>query len=269
MKKAVVACKVLYKEIFNLIDDGFDVEFLPQGLHNLPNSEDMRDEIQKIIDELEAKKNYDYIILGYGLCSGGVEGLKAKKASLVIPKVHDCIPMFLGGREIKDELEKGGTYYLSRGWIDCGGDTYKRYLFLAGKEEELEEWINEFKDYQSNDSRKFADWYQKDRYQKLGELEYTENRARFVSFEVLKNYDYITLIDNDNLEPIHHEYAEKMYNFIDNLLKEERGKGLDYQVAEGDTKILNDLLYFDELDEEDRTNLAIIPPNEELQLEIR
>ncbi|ADL12724.1 DUF1638 domain-containing protein [Acetohalobium arabaticum] len=269
MKKAVISCKVLYEEIFELINGDFDVEFLPQGLHNLPNCEDMRDEIQEVIDELEAKKDYDYIILGYGLCSGGVEGLKAKEASLVIPKVHDCIPMFLGGREIKDELEKGGTYYLSRGWIDCGGDTYKRYLFLANKEEELQKWIDKFRDYQSGDSQKIVDWYQKDRYQKLAELGYPEDKARFVSFEALKNYDSITLIDNDNLDSIHYRYTEAMYNFIDDLLKEERGEGLDYQVVKGDTKILKDLLYFDELDEKNQTNLAIIPPNEGLQLEIR
>ncbi|MFW5891019.1 MAG: DUF1638 domain-containing protein, partial [bacterium] len=79
MKKAIIACKALYPEIINLIQDldNIRLEFLPQKLHNLADSMKMRNKIQEKIDQLEEDNNYDYIILGYGLCSKGVEGLKA------------------------------------------------------------------------------------------------------------------------------------------------------------------------------------------------
>ena len=52
----------------------------------------MRGEIQAKIDELEIK-GYDLIILGYGYCSGGIEGLTAAQAKLVVPVIDDCIPL--------------------------------------------------------------------------------------------------------------------------------------------------------------------------------
>jgi hypothetical protein len=73
-----------------------------------------------MIDEITA--HTETIILGYGLCSMGVIGLKATDSTLVIPCLDDCIALFLGSRRAyrKALNQEPGTYFLSKGWIDSG-----------------------------------------------------------------------------------------------------------------------------------------------------
>ncbi len=75
---------------------------MPQGLHNIVDSARMKNKLQEAIDDLENKYQPDYIILIYGLCSGGFEGLKTMQATLVIYKVHDCIPLLTGDLSKKE-----------------------------------------------------------------------------------------------------------------------------------------------------------------------
>jgi hypothetical protein len=73
-----------------------------------------------MIDEITA--DTDAIILAFGLCSNAVVGLTAEKSMLIVPRVDDCIGMFLGSREsYKEHLScEPGTYFLSKGWIEAG-----------------------------------------------------------------------------------------------------------------------------------------------------
>ena len=91
---------------------------LDSGLHLHP--EKLRGELQAVIDEITA--HTETIILGFGLCSMGVIGLKASDSRLVIPCLDDCIALFLGSRRayLKALSQEPGTYFLSRGWIDAG-----------------------------------------------------------------------------------------------------------------------------------------------------
>jgi hypothetical protein len=91
---------------------------LESGLHLHPDK--LRCGLQAMIDEITA--HTETIILGYGLCSMGVIGLKAAHSTLVIPCQDDCISIFLGSRgNYKKEMEQEpGTYFLSKGWIDAG-----------------------------------------------------------------------------------------------------------------------------------------------------
>ncbi|WDP93318.1 MAG: DUF1638 domain-containing protein [Desulfobacter sp.] len=97
---------------------GMDLEFkfLEAGLHNNPRL--LKEKLQKAIDDISAKGDGDRIIIGYGVCGKGTIGVRARQIPLVIPKVHDCIALFLGGdRAYKDQFQKfPGTYYLSAGW---------------------------------------------------------------------------------------------------------------------------------------------------------
>ena len=262
MKKAIIACEVFYKEVTDIIDDeNIDIELLPQGLHDLPESEDMKAKIQEQIDDLESEKDYDYIILGYGYCSGGVEGLKAENACLVIPKVHDCIPLLLGDMDIEGDIENRKTYYLSRGWIDCGGDSYKQYCNLINNDK-LQEMFNK---YEKKNQKVRVNWYEKDKYN--SDRHYPEETAKYVCGECIKNYNSITLIDNGNLVDIHYDYTEKMCKFLGNLLKEQFNKELEYKKMEGNLSLLQDLIFFNELAEETKENLLICEPGEKLKLE--
>jgi hypothetical protein len=88
------------------------------GLHQNPDR--LRDALQRTIDEITA--HTETIIIGYGLCSMGVIGLKAAHSTLVIPRQDDCIAIFLGSRRLYKEVlnKEPGTYFLSKGWIDAG-----------------------------------------------------------------------------------------------------------------------------------------------------
>jgi hypothetical protein len=91
---------------------------LDSGLHLHP--EKLRGTLQAMIDGITA--DTETIILGFGLCSMGVLGLKASHSTLVIPCLDDCIALFLGSRRayLKALSQEPGTYFLSRGWIDAG-----------------------------------------------------------------------------------------------------------------------------------------------------
>ena len=59
-------------------------------------------------------------MLGYGMCSNAVLGLKTEHATLVVPRVDDCIAMLLGSNEaFAAEAAKAlGTYYVSKAYMD-------------------------------------------------------------------------------------------------------------------------------------------------------
>lgn len=121
-KKVIIACEVMRKELECLAKQETNIElrFLEQGLHDTPKK--MPALIQKEVDEVQEYASQ--IILGYGLCSNGIAGVVAPKQELIIPKVHDCIALFMGSRNLYLDyfLKHPATYYLTAGWVDCGGD---------------------------------------------------------------------------------------------------------------------------------------------------
>lgn len=132
MRYKLIACRVFNREISLLIAKShavIDVVWLKQGLHNYPSL--LQNEIQKEIDRTEAPpdgphsvarppEEYTAIILGFGLCSRAVAGLKTNRLPLVLPRSHDCIAMLLGShKRYKEEFSKApGTYWFSPGWIE-------------------------------------------------------------------------------------------------------------------------------------------------------
>lgn len=118
---AVVACGVLAADFRYLERDlhiGLDLHFLPGGLHRSPSK--LRDELQKKVNEISNDESIARIVIGYGLCGRGTVGIKADRVPLVIPRVHDCIALFLGSDKAYREqfARHPGTYYLSAGWVE-------------------------------------------------------------------------------------------------------------------------------------------------------
>ena len=60
----------------------------------------------------------DAILVGYGLCSNGLEGIVARHTPLVIPRAHDCITVFLGSKEAYAGHHRRcpTCYYYTPGW---------------------------------------------------------------------------------------------------------------------------------------------------------
>ena len=77
---AVITCAVLEIE-FNQLARGLDhvirIEVLEQGLHQDPDK--LRRELQVAIDRVEASTDAEAIVLGYGICSRGSEGVRTRR----------------------------------------------------------------------------------------------------------------------------------------------------------------------------------------------
>lgn len=164
MKKfKVLACKVLMRELYLLAAHSqhiIDIKWLEQQLHNTP--EKLRAQLQKEIHEVEDEnETYDAILLGYGLCSNGIQGLRSHKTPLIVPRGHDCMTLLLGSKERYQKLfdqYSGGIYWYSPGWIEhCSQPgreryekTYQEYLDKYGEDNaqylmEMEQnWMQEY-----------------------------------------------------------------------------------------------------------------------------
>ena len=185
MKRLVVACGIMKNELLQVQQDGDSFVFLEQCLHRTPQK--MPSIIQTEIDKAE-KEDWDYIILGYGLCSNGIVGVKAKRQPIVIPRVHDCISLLLGSHEryMEEQTKEPGTYYLTKGWI-----------------EERKSPLHEYHEYSERYGKETAEW---------------------VIREELKNYTRIALVEGGvELTEAHREHARENAKFLNLRYEEIRG----------------------------------------------
>ena len=130
----IIACATVIEEMYPLMPPDQAYEMLDFGLHLRPKN--LKEALQEAIDAAAA--DYDIIILGYGLCSMAVVGLKANNCTIVIPRVDDCIACFLGSQDAYMEQQRNepGTYYLTKGWIEVSDtllDEYKRMVEKYGE----------------------------------------------------------------------------------------------------------------------------------------
>ena len=120
MRFKAIACQVLTREMEYVAPrspHSVDVELLTMGLHDLGAG--MRSHLQEKIDAADSS-GYDAILLGYGLCGRGTDGIQAGKTQLVLSRVHDCIGILMGDhRKYQAYFEDHpGVYYRSPGWIE-------------------------------------------------------------------------------------------------------------------------------------------------------
>ncbi|MGB9521573.1 MAG: DUF1638 domain-containing protein [Anaerolineales bacterium] len=127
----VLACATVIEEILPHLPQKMDYEVLDFGLHLSPTS--LRQRLQNAIDASAPK--YDTLLLGYGLCSMAVIGIKANACRLVIPRTDDCIAIFLGSQKAyRDQASKEiGTYYLTKGWIEVADTPFDEYERLVSQ----------------------------------------------------------------------------------------------------------------------------------------
>jgi hypothetical protein len=124
MRLKLITCEILFHEINFVVSRSpheIDVEFLTKGLHDL-GKEGMFGKLSAALNDINTD-NYDAILFGYGLCNGGIVGLKAVRVPIVIPRAHDCITLFMGDRRRCAEYfsTNEGVYFLTTGWIERGG----------------------------------------------------------------------------------------------------------------------------------------------------
>ena len=137
----VIACKVFQGllEHFLPVDLSDQVTFLDYGLHEHPKK--LAVAVQEQIDDFEEPSR---ILLGYGLCGNGLNGIQARDHTLLIPRADDCIAILLGSYQayLKEFNNNPGTYYLTKGWLESGSDPLKQYHQTVEKYgAETGEWI--------------------------------------------------------------------------------------------------------------------------------
>jgi len=164
----VLACATVIEEMLPLMPPGMTHQVLDFGLH--VNPESLKAALQQAIDCAAAATTpkVGTIILGYGLCSMAVVGLRAEGCTLVVPRVDDCIAIFLGSGDAyrAQHYSEPGTYYLTKGWIEAGDVPFADYDRLVER--------------------------------------YGEERAEWVLREMLKNYTRLALINTGQYEMDHY-----------------------------------------------------------------
>ena len=124
MKLKLISCEVFRREFEVAIGRAkhrIEPEFIKIGMHNDPDS--LRAELQARIDSTP-KGAFDYILLGYALCSRSTAELQARDVPLVLFRAHDCITVFLGSRDryMEEFTKNPGTYYYTPGFIERWGE---------------------------------------------------------------------------------------------------------------------------------------------------
>ena len=137
----VIACQVLQSMLEQMLPDDLaaQVTFMDYGLHRVPNK--MTWNLQDAIDSVDEPS---LVVLGYGLCGNGLNGIKAGDHTLLVPRTDDCIAILLGSRQayVREFEVVPGTYYLSKGWLESGSHPLKEYEEYVEKYGPAEaEWI--------------------------------------------------------------------------------------------------------------------------------
>jgi len=141
-----ITCEVFARPVYfcaaysqNIID----VELVQRGLHNQPDY--LHQHLQEKINSADLR-NYDAVLLSYGLCGKAIDGLVAQKHPLVIPLAHDCITLFLGSRNRYNEQFTNfpGTYWYVKDYIERNDDTGGSLVLGTGLSGNIEKQYQEY-----------------------------------------------------------------------------------------------------------------------------
>lgn len=136
MTQLLMACNTIRQEICTVagkLHAEIPMIFLEAGLHIYP--ERLHQRLQAEIDGVD--DSVSHILLGFGFCGNALVGLRSAAKTLVVPKVDDCITLLLGSIARRIEIDRGGSYYLTKGWLDNRitiWDEYERCLKRYGEQ---------------------------------------------------------------------------------------------------------------------------------------
>jgi hypothetical protein len=139
----IIACRVMQEHLQQLLPEGTAVTYLEITLHNTPKK--LAAALQQEVDAIAQPSN---VIIGYGLCGNGLVGVKSGPHTLIIPRTHDCVAIFLGShqRYVQRFFANPNTYYLTRGWLDAKDEPLQDYLdYVRDYDEETADYLVEMK----------------------------------------------------------------------------------------------------------------------------
>jgi len=163
----LISCNVFQREASWCIARSphvIDTEYTELGEH--VRSTGLRQLIQGKIDATEASgKNYDALLVLFGLCGNATIGLQARRTRLIIPRAHDCCTILLGSRAKFAEHfgDAPSTPFSSAGYIERGnyflrtgddgapevqvGDAYRALVEKYGEEDAKYIWAEMYPDH--------------------------------------------------------------------------------------------------------------------------
>ena len=189
MAVMLLACDVFRPELEMLAREGRELPqiiYLEARLHDIPDK--LRKMVQDTVDAVEAEHEGEdnVILMGYGLCGRGLCGVTSRRATLVYPRVHDCISVIFGMAHSKDHSvsREGPIYWATPGMLEC---------FMI----------------EDHDFEKLYAKYE----EKFG----PKKAARMVKVEkaVLQNYDSLTHIVWPEMKGMYEESARKVADSIE------------------------------------------------------
>jgi hypothetical protein len=132
MGTVVLACQTLKDELCMAMREteiNYPVFYIEPALHNTPNALQRR-----IQEELNRMGNASKILLVFGFCGNSLLGIKSSIATLVIPKVDNCISLLLGSGATKKKISKEmETYFLAKGWLGCENNLIKEFEYCVNR----------------------------------------------------------------------------------------------------------------------------------------
>lgn len=139
----IIACRVMQEHLQQLLPEGTAVTYLEITLHNTPKK--LAAALQQ---EIDAITQPSIVVVGYGLCGNGLLGVKSGPHTLIIPRTHDCVAIFLGShqRYVQRFFANPNTYYLTRGWLDAKDEPLQDYIdYVRDYDEETADYLVEMK----------------------------------------------------------------------------------------------------------------------------
>ena len=139
----IISCRVMQELLTQLLPKDTPTVYLEITLHNTPKK--LAAALQNEVDAVAQPSN---IIVGYGLCGNGLVGVKSRAHTLIIPRTHDCVAIFLGShqRYVQRFFANPNTYYLTRGWLEARDDPLHDYLdYVRDYDEETADYLVEMK----------------------------------------------------------------------------------------------------------------------------
>ena len=127
----LIGCKIFEREIASVAyncRNTLDVTLMRQRLHNTPEllkaalqeELDLIDENRHRFSNDTSVRDYDAVLIAYGLCANAIVGLKSRKYPLVIPRAHDCVTLIMGNKNDYSSYHKDnpGSFYYWPGAMD-------------------------------------------------------------------------------------------------------------------------------------------------------
>ena len=139
----IIACRVMQEHLQKLLPPDSPVTYMDILLHNTPKK--LAAALQDVIDAIAEPST---ILVGYGLCGNGLLGVKSGPHTLIVPRTHDCIAIFLGSHQLYVQrfFANPNTYYLTRGWLEAKDEPLQDYLdYVRDYDEETADYLVEMK----------------------------------------------------------------------------------------------------------------------------